>query len=138
MEGFPQRLGERDHQSPQRSAARRLLRHPGGALARGIHLLLIDLHPPTPRDSQGIHGALWEQFAGDPYEPPADKPLTLAAYDAGPVKTAYVDPVAVGDVLPEMPLFLAPEQYVNVPLEATYRAAYERVPRFYSNLLEGR
>jgi hypothetical protein len=92
------------------------------ALARGIHLLLIDLHPPTPRDPQGIH----------------DKPLTLAAYDAGPVKTAYVEPVAVGDLLPEMPLFLAPEQYINVPLETTYGAAYAGVPRFYRNLLEGR
>ena len=36
----------------------------------------------------------------------ADEPLTLAAYSAGPVKTAYVEPAAVGDLLPEMPLFL--------------------------------
>src|SRR5262249_30986472 len=27
------------------------------ALGQEIHLLLVDLHPPSPRDPQGIHGA---------------------------------------------------------------------------------
>jgi hypothetical protein len=106
------------------------------ALARGIHLLLLDLQPPSPRDPQGIHGGLWEQLTGEVHEPPSDKPLTLAAYDAGPPTVAYVEPVAVGDLLPEMPLFLAPEQYINVPLEATYLAAYQGVPRYYRAILE--
>ena len=35
-----------------------------------------------------------------------------------------------------MPLFLDPEQYVNVPLEATYLGAYEGVPRYYRAVLE--
>jgi hypothetical protein len=26
---------------------------------QGIHLLLVDLFPPTPRDPQGIHGLIW-------------------------------------------------------------------------------
>lgn len=120
-----------------RHAFREFLDKAATALAHRIHLLLIDLHPPGPRDPRGIHGALWERLTDeDPYQPPADKPLTLAAYSAGPVKTAYVEPVAVGDVLPEMPLFLDPDQYVNVPLEATYRSAYEGVPRFYRSILE--
>jgi hypothetical protein len=106
------------------------------ALAQDIHLLLVDLHPPTPRDPQGIHGALWEQLTGETHQQPSDKPLTLAAYDAGPPKVAYVEPVAVCDVLPDMPLFLAPEQYINVPLEATYLAAYKGVPRYYRNILD--
>jgi len=37
--------------------------------------------------------------------------------------TAYIEPIAVGDPLLEMPLFLDPWSYVNVPLEPTYRAA---------------
>jgi hypothetical protein len=127
--------------SPGNKASRHILRSfldkAMSALAHGIHLLLIDLNPPGPRDPQGIHGALWQQVADDPHEQPADKPLTLAAYSAGPVKTAYIELVAAGDVLPHMPLFLAPEQYVNVPLEATYRAAYAGVPRFYRDILEG-
>jgi hypothetical protein len=30
-----------------------------GALAAGVHLLVIDLFPPGPRDPQGIHRAIW-------------------------------------------------------------------------------
>jgi hypothetical protein len=107
------------------------------ALAQGIHLLLIDLHPPTPRDPHGLPAAVWEQLTGEGYKQPADKPLSLASYPAGPAKTAYVQPIAVGDVLPDMPLFLTAEDYVNVPLEQTYQAAYEGEPRFYRDQLEG-
>ncbi len=106
------------------------------AIAHGIHLLLIDLHPPGPRDPHGLHPALWERLTTEVCAMPPGQPLTLAAYVAGPVLTGYVEPVAVGDLLPEMPLFLDPEQYVNVPLESTYRAAYEGVPRFYRAIFE--
>jgi len=105
------------------------------ALQRGYHLLLIDLYPPGPRDLQGIHGALWEEISDEPYQAPSEKPLTLAAYSSGTVKTAYVEPVAVGDVLPDMPLFLEPEAYVNVPLEAIYQRAWHGVPRRWQQVL---
>lgn len=94
-----------------------------------VHLLILDLHPPTARDPQGIHGAIWEDIAGEAYEAPADKPLTLAAYEASSGIRAYVEPVAVGDRLIDMPLFLAFRRHVPVPLEATYREAFESVPR---------
>ncbi len=118
-----------------RHAFRSFLDKVEAALAHGIHLLLIDLHPPGPRDPRGVHGALWERLFVDPVSPP-EKPLTLAAYAAGPVPTAYLEPIAVGDALPDMPLFLAPEQYVNVPLESTYSAAFQGVPRYYRTILE--
>jgi hypothetical protein len=60
----------------------------------------------------------------------------LAAYSAGPCKRAYVEPTAVGRALIDMPLFLEPEIYVNVPLEATYQAAYRGVPRRWQRVLE--
>jgi hypothetical protein len=107
------------------------------ALYRGFHLLVIDLQPPGPRDPQGIHGAIWGEISDERYEAPPDKPLTLAAYSAGPVKQAWVEPVAVGDILPDMPLFLEPEAYVNVPLEATYQEAYHGVPQRWRRVLEG-
>jgi hypothetical protein len=97
-------------------------------LRRGIHLLVIDLFPPTPRDPQGIHKAIWDEIEEGPFALPPDKPLTLASYSAGLVKTAYIEPVAVGDVLPEMPLFLLPERYVPAPLEATYQATWDVCP----------
>jgi hypothetical protein len=69
---------------------------------------------------------------------PAGKPLTLAAYHAAPPLTAYVEPVAVGDTLIDMPLFLAPDWYVSVPLEAAYQAAYRGVPGHLREVLDAR
>ena len=63
-------------------------------LERGIHLLVIDLFPPSRRDPQGIHPAIWTAVNDEPFELPADKRLTLASYVADTVKTAYVEPVA--------------------------------------------
>jgi hypothetical protein len=127
--------------SPGNKASRHGLRSfvekAAAALYRGYHLLLLDVQPPTRRDPEGIHGAVWEEIADDSYRAPPDRPLTLAAYDAGPPKTAYVEPVAVGDALPDMPLFLEPGAYVNVPLEATYQAAFGNVPPRWRRVLEG-
>lgn len=106
------------------------------ALFEGYHLLILDLNPPGPRDPQGIHGAIWEEIEDDSYRAPADKPLTLAAYASGLVKRAFVEPIAVGDRLPDMPLFLTPEACVHVPLEATYQAAWNGVPRRWQSVLE--
>jgi hypothetical protein len=106
------------------------------ALSQGIHLLLVDLLPPGRRDPQGIHGVLWEALTGESYTQPAEAPLTLAAYCAALEPRAYIEPVAVGSLLPDMPLFLDPDWYVNVPLEATYQAVYAGVPRYYREILE--
>lgn len=106
------------------------------ALYRGYHLLIVDLFPPTRRDPNGIHAAIWGEFSDDAFTLPPTTPLTLAAYSAGPLKRAYVKLLAVGSELIEMPLFLEPETYVNVPLEATYRGAYRGVPRKWQHVLE--
>jgi hypothetical protein len=105
-------------------------------LDRGYHLVLIDLHARTKRDPGGIHLVIWEKLGGRPKPIPAEKPLMLAAYDAGPPPTAYIEPLGVGDTLSDMPLFLAPEWYVPVPLEATYQAAYRGTPRRFREVLE--
>ena len=36
-----------------------------------------------------------------------------------------------------MPLFLTPDRYVQVPLEATYQAAWQNVPEFWRDVLTG-
>jgi hypothetical protein len=106
------------------------------ALQQGYHLLMIDLFPPGPADPRGLHDRVWRELEGGRFEPPAGKPLTLAAYRVGDGITAYVEPVAVGQALPDMPLFLDPDHYVNVPLESTYVAAYEGVPRRWRQVIE--
>ena len=69
---------------------------------------------------------------------PPDKPMTLAAYKAGIEIVAYVEPVAVGDSLPDMPIFLTPDRYVPCPLEATYQTAWGQIPAPLKGPLEGR
>ena len=54
--------------------------------------------------------------------------MTVAAYFAGELKTAYVEPVAVGDLLPSLPVFLGPGFYVPAPLEGTYRTTWQKCP----------
>src|SRR5436190_244751 len=92
------------------------------ALQEGYHLLILDLWPPGSFDPSGIHGALWSWVGGSSYTARTDRPLTLAAYAvrAPGLFTAYVEPLSVGSELPDMPLFLGPEHYINVPLERTY------------------
>jgi hypothetical protein len=94
-------------------------------IAQGVHLLVIDLFPPSKRDPQGIHKAIWDEFVEEDFELSADQRLTLAAYDAGPPPVAYVEPVTVGDALPDMPIFLKPDFYVPAPLEETYRTTWD-------------
>lgn len=119
-----------------RHGLRAFVEKAAGALFHGYHLLLIDLHPAGPRDPQGIHGALWAEICDDSYVRPPHKPLTLAAYLSNVVKEAYIEPIAVGDELPDMPLFLTSSHYVPVPLEATYRAAWRGVPQRWRAVLE--
>ncbi len=108
------------------------------ALWQCIHLLLVDLFPPSPHDPQGMHAAVWERFDDEPYVLPPNEPLTLASYVAGPRPEAYLEHLAVGSPLTEMPLFLDPDRYVNVPLEPTYSAAYRGMSEFWRNVVEGK
>jgi hypothetical protein len=109
------------------------------ALDAGVHLLLVDLFPPGPHDPCGMHGAILQGLEGSDaiYDVPADEPATLASYASGPSVEIHIEHVAVGAPLPEMPLFLRPDRYINVPLEATYQAAYHGMPAFWRGVLEG-
>lgn len=119
------------------SALRTLVEKSSDLIMQEIHLLVIDLFPPSKRDPQGIHKAIWDQIQEEDFELPAGKPLTLASYDAGPPPVAYVEPIAVGDSLPDLPLFLKPGYYVPVPLAATYQETWSRFPAPMKRLLEG-
>ena len=107
-------------------------------LTHRVHLLILDLYPTTARDPHGIHGAIWDAVAGEDYARPNDKPLTLASYESGVLIRAFVEPVSVGDALSDMPLFLEPGRYVEVPLEETYRIAFDAVPRRWRAILDPR
>ena len=63
-------------------------------IREGIHLLVIDVFPPTKRDPFGVHRAIWENFEDedDEFVFPVGKNLILASYHASRLKEAYVEP----------------------------------------------
>jgi hypothetical protein len=119
-----------------RQAVRAFVEKACELLEHRIHLLVVDPFPPGPRDPNGIHAAIWQEVQDTSFELPADKLLTLVAYECEQITRAYIEPIAVGDVLPDMPLFLAPNGCVTVPLEATYQAAFAVMPRRWRDELQ--
>jgi len=112
-----------------RHAIKSFARKAAGFLHSGINLLIVDLFPKSKRDPQGIHKVIWDRIRDEPFELPADKPLTAVAYSAGVPIVAYVEPLAVGDPLPELPVFLSSGRYVPCPLETTYQASWDAFPK---------
>jgi hypothetical protein len=108
------------------------------ALRLGCHVLLVDLFPPGLHDPRGIHGSVWDRYDSAPGQDiPAARPFSLASYVARPLAEAYVEYVGLGEDLPEMPLFLQVDSYVNVPLEPTYQAAHRGLPLHLREVLDG-
>jgi hypothetical protein len=105
-------------------------------LEHRIHMLIIDPFPPGRRDLNGIYAAIWEEMQDEPFILPKDKPLTLVTYECGLTTRAYIEPIAVGDALPDMSLFLEPENYILVPLEATYQASFASIPLRWRRVLD--
>ncbi len=97
-------------------------------LEHRIHLLILDPFPPGPRDPNGVHAAIWEEVEAKPFTLPDDKPLTMVAYECDLTTRAYIEPMAVGAPLPDMPLFVEPGRHIAVPLEATYQNAFMAMP----------
>jgi hypothetical protein len=104
----------------------------------GVHFLVVDLFPPTKRDPFGIHRAIWDEFEDEDiqFEFPPGKDRIVASYDAGREKAAYVEPIAVGDVLLDAALFLVEGGHIKVPLEATYQMTWSVLPRRFQEMVE--
>ncbi len=120
------------------NALQQFVRKVADFLERGVHILILDLLPPGRHDPHGIHGTIWDYIADQVYSAPTDKPLTLAAYESDLAIKAYVETVAVGDSLPDMPLFLEPRGCIYVPLEASYQTAWDAVPRRWKDVIEAK
>ena len=116
---------------------KQLVNKANALIRSGIHLLIVDLYPPTRREPQGIHGAIWSSlFSGESFVMPTDADRLLVSYAAFRSTTAYIEPVAVGQALKAMPLYLSPAGYIEVPLEETYMASYASVPHKYRRILD--
>ena len=76
-----------------------------------------------------------------PCELPPGEPMLLASYraegpDADDTTRAFLEPLGVGAMIPDMPAFLEPDFYVNVPLESTYLEAWNSCPKDMKYLVE--
>jgi len=112
-----------------KAAVEQFVRKASDFLFNGIHFFMVDLFPPTARDPLGLHQLVWAALTSEPYvDTDAQKPLAAASYDAGGALEAFVEPLAVGDPLPDMPLFLEPGMHVLVPLEETYSTSWAAFP----------
>ncbi len=67
---------------------------------------------------------------------PEGKDRILASYETVDVQAYYVEPIGVGDVLPEMPLYLTTGWQVPVPLESTYHVTWNTSPEDFRLAVE--
>lgn len=96
---------------------------------KDINVLVVDPFPPGPHDPEGMSEEVWDEIGGDPLPTfPAEEPLRAIAVEAGDDVTAYTEAFAVGGEIPVMPLYLAPEWFVDAPLEASYAASWAVLP----------
>ena len=112
----------------RRAAVQQFVGNVASAIRDGLNVQVLDLFPPGRSDPAGLHAAIWAELGGNPFDPPPGLPLTSAAYAADPPLNCYVEPSAVGLPLADLPLFLSPDRYVNVPLEQTYATVFRRLP----------
>ena len=95
------------------------------ALNAGVHVVHLDLLPPTRFTPVGLGGAIWAAVDGEDYPFAPEKPLAADALQAGRVMELFSNPLSVGDELPDVPLFLTPDLYIELPLAAAYADAFE-------------
>jgi hypothetical protein len=114
------------------------LRKSVGFLEKKVHVVMIDLHPPTPIVPHGFHAKICEEFGQEAPSLPGDRKLSVVSYQAleTGVLRAHCVPLKVGDTLPAMPVFLGPHEFVRLPLEETYNGSFRNVPWKFREILE--
>ena len=121
----------------RRSALTEFVRKTVEFLEAGVHVLIVDLFPPMKYDPLGIHKCIWDEYDEREFLFPVGKSRMLASYKTDWERTAYLEPLAVGDPLIDMPLFLSSRLHVKVPLHGTYEAAWNASPAALRHAVEG-
>jgi hypothetical protein len=126
----------------RRSHVEQFVKKTTDALASGVHVSIIDILPPTRHDAPGLIARCAEAADLGELVAPPDKPLMIGAFEshAGtpgitPVEL-WAEPLAVGDALPDLPIFYREDRFVNIPLAATYAAAWEATPKRWRKVVE--
>jgi hypothetical protein len=104
-------------------------------LEQKVHLLIVDPFPMGRHDPHGLHAAIFSGIQDDAIRLPPESPLSVFAYECAERVRVYLEPLAVGDMQPDMPVFLQPGKLVQVPLEKTYLAAWDVVPSRWRHVI---
>lgn len=104
-------------------------------LSKGVHVVVVGLHPPGSFDPDGLHNVIWRELGQAPTTFDPARPLAVVSYVSDGGLKAYMEPLAVGEALPEIPLFLSPDRHVALPLEASYSAAFAAMPAHLRSVL---
>lgn len=102
---------------------------------QGVNAMVIDVFPQVGSSPLRAADAIWFEIASTHLELPAERPLTLSTFSTGPRTQVFLEPLRLGDPLPDMPLFFGADQYIPVSLEPTYISAFEGVPRHFREAL---
>ncbi len=96
-----------------------------------VHVLVVDPFPVWPTAPQTVFDALCTNL-DLPTTPSNErhKPLQVVSVNANSRggHELFAETFAVDESLPIMPLFLLPGEYINVPLEVSYQAAWNGLP----------
>ena len=107
-------------------------------LRGGVHVCVFDPFPAAGRRPT-LESLTVEDAAAEWQEPRSpDQGLAASYVSGGPgrMRTAYLQPLTVGEPLPAMPVFLTPGEYVSLTLEDSYGRAFAGVGRSVRRLLK--
>lgn len=78
-----------------------------------------------------MHAAIWSMVENrrSKARVPNDRPMLVASYRADWNPIGYLNYVGVGRPLPPGPLYIDESRFIDVPLNATYRETYNRLPK---------
>ena len=107
------------------------------SLQSGLHLVIIDPFPPGRHDPSGLGSEIWETIGGQTLKPLVDSLPSATSFRVASTFQCYCEPFRPDTPLPKPPLFYDPDWYVDLPLEETYRLAYEGVPKRWKKVIEG-
>jgi len=96
-------------------------------LERGVHLVIVD-PLPIRNGRQCVHSAICSMLNGESVELPPRTGGMACSYRGGEVTTMFVEPFALGDPLPSLPIFLTEIDHVLAPLESSYMQAWDGFP----------
>lgn len=109
-------------------------------LRMGVHVLVVDILPPSRSTPNGMHAAIWTSLDRDASveSPSESRPFLIASYRAERKPIAYINTIAVNQSLPPGPVYIDSQRFVELPLEESYMETFHRLSKYLKAQLESR